>query len=153
MATSQPVNVTGESRLDTWRGPSLAWGEQAARGAGDALGMLIPTQDSRLSRLPSKSRGAVPSQLQLSPTWGYLQPPAPLLMSTHKSQNPNAGSISCPSLHGPVWGGRAGEVRGGLERAPAAQGARVGGRAAGEPILAKDGPCFPELSPLITESG
>lgn len=46
-----------------------------------------------------------------------------------------------------------GGVPGGLERAPAAQGARAGGRAAGEPILAKDGPCFPELSPLITESG
>lgn len=126
----------------------------------NACGMLIPASDSRPPRLPTKSRGAVPSQLQLSPTWEHLQPfvPSPSLAVNPQASKPPTqyweGSPAHPASLFVAWGkGGRGALQGGLERGPEARGARVGGRAVGEPLLVYDGPSFPELSPLITESG
>lgn len=90
----------------------------------------------------------MPSQLQLSPTWGHLQPPAPLLLSANNGPSPSAG-------RGPPTATSALEVgaQGGLGRGTAAEGTQVGGRHVREALLAHDGSRCPQLSPLMPKSG
>lgn len=136
----------------TWHGPSLGWGRAVCGGARDAHGMLMPAQGSQTLQTPPKSQRLCPGSCSCHPLKDIRshQP----LSCCQPVRAPAAGqgvfSVAGHILPLSSWEGGSSGWSGEGHSCP---GLRSGSRAVGEALPAHNGPCCPELSPLIPESG